>query len=142
MRLLTFVIVFFLLELFLIVMAAVDYGWVIFWIEVGTAILGAFLIKRAGAHLLREHGDPPFSMHEYMAISSHTAQISLAGLFLLLPGFITDILGTAILLSPLRLMAMLFRLSSRKRGKHQETMRGPRIIDSEVESSEKPPDKP
>ena len=47
MRLLTFVIVFFLLELFLIVMAAVDYGWVIFWIEVGTAILGAFLIKRA-----------------------------------------------------------------------------------------------
>ncbi len=133
MPLFTYIVLFFLLELFLIVMAAVEHGWVIFWGEVGTAILGSILIRYAGTHHLRRPDNEALGMQRYLVLTSRAAKTATAGLLLLLPGFITDILGAVLLLSPLFLLAGLFRSVWRKKVEPHSDTRGPRIVDGEVE---------
>ena len=70
---------------------------------IATAMLGAVLIRAQGRAALREAqiameaGEPP------VAQAVHGVFLLIAGAFLLTPGFITDAIGFALLIPPLRL---------------------------------------
>jgi len=140
MPLLTYFGLFFLLELFLLIMAAVEHGWTIFWIEVATAVLGTILIQRAGTQSLRQNLNPGVGMWQFIELSVGSAQIAIAGVLLLLPGFMTDIVGAALLLSPMSLLLRLFR-RSKDAEPYDPVRKTPRIIEGKVERLELPEDK-
>ena len=94
-------------------------GWTVFAV-VGTAILGAFLLRIQGAStMLRAQSSmmsgqlPAMEMFEGIALAA-------SGLFLLTPGFVTDAFGLILLTPPLRrtLIGWVMRRSSASASMH------------------------
>lgn len=113
MPIFAFFVLFFFLELFLMVMTAVEHGWGwgVFWFEVATAILGVALIRHNQEVTMRslfrqagERGRPDFSLALF-----RSARVTVGGILLILPGFITDGFGAALLVLP-ELHTFLLRL--------------------------------
>ena len=111
MPLLALIVLFFFLELFLIVMAAVEHGWPVFWFEVATTVLGVLVIRRNQEITMREMFGRP-GMQTAMSMNFalvRGARAFVCGLLLILPGFITDGIGLVLLVLP-GLYAFLFSL--------------------------------
>lgn len=104
MPIFAFFVLFFFLELFLMVMTAVEHGWGwgVFGFEVATAILGVALIRHNQEVTIRSlfrqaagRVRPDFSLALF-----RSARVTVGGILLILPGFITDGLGAALLVLP------------------------------------------
>ncbi|MEM1009822.1 MAG: FxsA family protein [Myxococcota bacterium] len=84
-----------------------------------TGILGAYLARRQGLHVmfaLREElqrGAPPTHLF-------HGACVLVAGAFLITPGFLTDLMGFSLLLPPVR--RILLKQLARWGEKHAQVM--------------------
>lgn len=145
MPIFAFFVLFFFLELFLMVMTAVEHGWGwgVFWFEVATAILGVALIRHnqeVTMHSLFQHATgrarPDFSLALF-----RSARVTVGGILLILPGFITDGFGAALLILP-GLHSFLLRLlkapaPSRQPPESPDSNPSRRIIEGEVEPPRK-----
>ncbi len=151
MPIFAFFVLFFFLELFLMVMTAVEYGWGfgVFGFEVATAILGVVLIRRnqelTMRSLFQKTAGP--ARADFSLALFRSARVTVGGLLLILPGFITDSLGAALLVLP-GLHAFLIGLlkapgSPRRPPEPPEPpdpRRPGRIIEGEVEPPRKNPE--
>lgn len=113
MPIFAFFVLFFFLELFLMVMTAVEHGWGwgVFWFEVATAILGVTLIRYNQEVTMQSlfqqatgRVRPDFSLALF-----RSARVTVGGILLILPGFITDGFGAVLLILP-GLHSFLLRL--------------------------------
>ena len=144
MPIFAFFVLFFFLELFLMVMTAIEHGWGwgVFWFEVATALLGIALIRHNQELTMREmfrqaagHVRPNLSL-----TLLKSARVTIGGILLILPGFITDGIGAALLILPklhsFLLGLLKFPASPRQPPKPPESPdsnRSGRIIEGEVE---------
>ena len=113
MPIFAFFVLFLFLELFLMVMTAVEHGWGwgVFWFEVATAIIGVALIRHNQELTMREmfrqaagYVRPNLSLTLFKS-----ARVTVGGILLILPGFITDSFGAALLILP-EIHSFLLRL--------------------------------
>lgn len=70
--------------------------WATLGLVIGTAVLGAFLLRRQGMHILREVSTEGREGRMPGRTLVDGAMVVVAGILLLLPGFITDIVGLAL----------------------------------------------
>lgn len=145
MPIFAFFVLFFFLELFLMVMTAVEHGWGwgVFWFEVATATLGVALIRHNQEVTMRslfrqagERGRPDFSLALF-----RSARVTVGGILLILPGFITDGFGAALLVLP-GLHTFLLRLLKapappRQPPESSGSNESGRIIEGKVETPRK-----
>ncbi len=91
-------------------------GWLTLWptlaIVVATAALGAFLARLEGARTLAQIQRALDELKDPATPLAHGAMILFAGALLLTPGFLTDAVGFALLLPPVR--TALLRLAIRR----------------------------
>ena len=104
MPIFAFFVLFAFLELFLMVMTAIEngWGWGVFWFEVATAFLGVMLIRRNQEITMREMFQQAAGRvrPDLSLALLKSARIMIGGILLILPGFITDGLGAALLILP------------------------------------------
>ena len=127
-----------LIELFVLIEVGqvIGAGWTILLV-LATAVMGAFLVKLQGLQTLhraqvsvRQGQAPALEIME-------GAALLISGFMLLIPGFVTDALGFALLIPPLR-RALLLRLIANSnmvfRGRFQQQQRPQSgdVIDGEV----------
>jgi UPF0716 protein FxsA len=90
------------LLVFIAVAGAIGFAWALA-VVVATSLAGAIVLRHAGgSHIARVRvamGEGSFTALQADSAGSFTL---LAGILLLIPGFITDILGLLLLLAPLR----------------------------------------
>ena len=142
MPIFAFFVLFLFLELFLMVMTAVEHGWGwgVFWFEVATALLGVALIRHNQELTMREmfqqaagHVRPNLSL-----TLLKSARITIGGILLILPGFITDSIGAALLILPglhSFLLGLLKLPSPRPPQEPPKPNSSGRIIEGEVEDT-------
>ena len=119
-----------LIELYFIVQVGQELGLIptVVLLIVISAI-GSALVKREGIKAFRRFVVAAQTGDELTKEIANGVCILAAGVFLLAPGFISDILGIALLLSPVRLMIVRFA-SRRIHGKTtviRSTHSGPRV---------------
>ena len=131
-------------------------GWLTLWptlaIVVATAALGAWLARLEGTRTLAQLQRALDELKDPATPLAHGAMILFAGALLLTPGFLTDAIGFALLLPPVRtaLLAFAIRrgLVARQRAREAGPQRpggGPgrpadaEIIEGEFETHEPPP---
>ena len=144
MPFLALLLLFLFLELFLMMMLAVEHGlgWSVFWFEVLTMVAGLWCIRLTQELTVQQMlSHMNWGQRPDLALFTG-ARFMLAGLLLMLPGFITDGLGAALIVLPaLRsLLLRLFRFPStppRPRRRKSEDRAG-RIIEGEIDRD--PPD--
>ncbi len=122
------------LAAFIAVAQAIGFLWALMLI-VTTSLAGAMVLRHAGGnHIARVRvamGDGGFSA---LQADSAGAATLFAGILLLIPGFITDILGLLLLITPLRqALAGLFGLNAAPR-------RDDGVVDLEPEQWHQVPD--
>jgi UPF0716 protein FxsA len=71
-------------------------------IVVITGLLGAFLVSRQGRGVLRQMGDEVKSGQSPAPQIAHGAMILVGGALLLTPGFLTDVVGFALMVPAIR----------------------------------------
>lgn len=147
MPIFAFFVLFFFLELFLMVMTAIEYnwGWGVFWFEVAAALLGIALIRHNQELTMREmfqqtagHGRPNLSL-----TLLKSARVTIGGILLILPGFITDSIGAALLILPglhSFLLGLLKSATPRSPQKPPKPDAPGRIIEGEVEDTRDNPE--
>ncbi len=131
--------------LFLLVLVGVPLVELYFLIQVGTEIgvlptigislftaaLGGYLVRRQGFTVLarvrqvKDQGEPPA-----LAVLDG-ALLLIAGLFLLLPGFVTDLIGFLLLIPPLRQHLIRRYVAVLPPGPGQATAAGTRVIEGD-----------
>ena len=142
MQVFAFLVLFLFLELFLMVMTAVEHGWGwgVFGFEVATAVLGVALIRHNQELTMREmfrqaagHVRPNLSLALFKS-----ARVTVGGILLILPGFITDGFGAALLILP-EIHSLLLRLlrtaPPRPPREPPKPGRSGRVIEGEVEDA-------
>jgi UPF0716 protein FxsA len=81
-------------------------GWLTLWpslaIVIGTGILGVFVMRLQGMRAMMDMRGAMQNMQNPMSPIANSALIMLAGLLLMLPGFLTDTLGLLLLIPPIR----------------------------------------
>ena len=81
-------------------------GWLTLWptlaIVLGTGFLGIFVMREQGMRAMSDMQSAVRGMQNPMSPMAHNALIMMAGLLLMLPGFLTDTLGFLLLFRPLR----------------------------------------
>lgn len=104
MPIFAFFALFLFLELFLMVMTAVEHGWGwgVFWFEVATAFLGVALIRRNQELTMRDmFQQAAGAVRPNLGLTLFkSARVTIGGFLLILPGFITDGVGAALLVLP------------------------------------------
>jgi UPF0716 protein FxsA len=80
---------------FVVVGRAIGLWWTL-GLVIGTGLLGAFLLRQQGLHLLRKLSQESQQGHIPASSVINGAMIVVAGILLLLPGFFTDIVGIAL----------------------------------------------
>ena len=133
------------LILFLLVLVGVPLIELYFLIQVGseigilptigvslfTAALGGYLVRQQGFAVLarvrqvKDQGEPPA-----LAVLDG-ALLLIAGLFLLLPGFVTDLIGFLLLIPPLRQQLIRRYVAVLPLGPGQAPAGGPRVIEGD-----------
>jgi UPF0716 protein FxsA len=77
-------------------------GWVVFWLMVATSLLGGWVVRNEGVRAWTALSDA-VRAGRAPDRNQHASRAGLAGGFLLmLPGFITDLVGAALVLPPTR----------------------------------------
>lgn len=81
-------------------------GWLTLWptlaIVIGTAFLGVYIMRQLGLRAMSDMQTASRGMQNPVTPMAHNALIMMAGVLLLLPGFLTDSLGLLLLIAPLR----------------------------------------
>lgn len=149
MPIFAFLVLFAFLELFLMVMTAVEHGWGwgVFWFEVATAFLGVALIRHSQELTMREmfRQATGYVRPNLSLTLLKSARVTIGGILLILPGFITDGIGAALLILP-EIHAFLLRLLKsavpppRQPPRPPDSGRSGRIVDGEVEPPRKDPE--
>ena len=120
-------------------------GWIGVWatlaIVLGSAVLGVFVIRWQTRFVMGQVLRDLQSLGDAVTPAAHSAMIVLAGVLLILPGFLTDALGLVLLLPPVRNFAIgLLRARARPlwmQGAGGMATRRYDVID--VEAEEVPP---
>jgi UPF0716 protein FxsA len=90
------------LAVFVAVAASIGFGWALILV-LTTSLAGAMVLRHAGGnHIARVRVAVAEGSFSSLQADSTGGLILLAGFLLLIPGFITDIAGLLLLLSPLR----------------------------------------
>ncbi len=148
MPVLALVLLFFFLELFLIIMAAIDHGWTVFWFEIGTAAIGLLLLQRNRETTMRDLFSQASGPRRIDLIMLKSARVMLAAVLLIMPGFITDALGATLVILPtmhatlLGLVRFLTPPDSSRKPPDPSAHKHEHVIEGEVEkSSDRPSEK-
>ena len=107
MPIIALILLFFFLELFLIIMAAIDHGWAVFWFEIGTAAAGLLLLQRNRETTMRDLFSQASGPRRIDLIMLKSARVMLAAVLLIVPGFITDAFGSMLVILPALRAALL-----------------------------------
>jgi UPF0716 protein FxsA len=122
------------LVVFVAVAQAIGFAWALALVLV-TSFAGALVLRHAGgSHIARIRvalGEGSFTA---LHADSSGGLILLAGILLLIPGFITDLMGLALLIGPLR------RALGAAFGRGQPRPRGDGVVDLESEQWRRVPD--
>lgn len=122
-------------------------------IVIATAVIGVFLVRSQGlATLSRARADIDAGVMPARAMAEGLAILA-AGALLVVPGFLTDTIGFALLVPPLRrlviaglggLIAARAGIVDIRAGASRQRARGPRgtVIDGEAVEIEEPPPRP
>ena len=148
MPIFAFFVLFFFLELFLMVMTAIehDWGWWVFWFEVATALLGIALIRHNQELTMREmfqQAAGPVRSNLSLTLFK-SARITIGGMLLILPGFITDSIGAALLILPglhSFLLGLLKSAAPRPPREPPKPSSSGRVVEGEVEDTRNDPEK-
>ena len=77
-------------------------GWLTLWptlaIVLGTGVLGVFVMRLQGLRAISDMQNAMKTMQSPMSPMANSAMIMLAGILLILPGFLTDTLGFLLLI--------------------------------------------
>ncbi len=126
------------LAVFVLVASWIGFGWALLLV-IATSALGAVVLRRAGgSHIERIRGaldDGPRRLAVFQADGIELLVV-LGGFLLLLPGFITDVIGLALLIPPVQrwIGARIDRAARR----HAEQSTG--VVDLEPEDWRQMPD--
>jgi len=140
------------ITLFIQVGGAIGLGWTLA-IVIGTAVLGAWMVRSQGARAMLNLRTSFSSLQDPTEPLAHGAMILFSGALLLTPGFFTDFIGFALLIPAVR-SAVYRNLKSRvnvqsfqmgpdgqqPRPSNPRTNNGDRVIDGEFEEVD--PDNP
>lgn len=100
------------IEIALFILAGAEFG---FWPTLGlvglTTLTGVLVLRRQGSVTLRHLQEAQRGLSDPTTPMAHGALLYLAGLLLILPGFLTDAFGLLLLLPPVRRL-ILTRLSA------------------------------
>ncbi len=81
-------------------------GWIGLWgtlmIVLGSGLAGVAILRWQGAHLGQTLKSNVVAMRDPLSPMAHSGLIVMAAVLLILPGFLTDVLGAVLLLSPVR----------------------------------------
>lgn len=80
--------------------------WPTLAIVIGSALLGGWLLRRQGALAMSDMQRSFSEMRDPSVPLAHGAFVMLAGILLILPGFLTDTIGLLLLFAPLRTALM------------------------------------
>ena len=106
-----------IVEIALIVEVGQATNWlVVIGLTIGTAVLGAALIRRQGAAALREVQGARAAGEVPVAAAVDGAALLLAAPLMMTPGFVTDAFGFALLVPPIRHAVARVLLRRLKRG--------------------------
>ena len=107
-------------------------------IVLGTAVLGAWLVRRQGRRVVTELRGAIRDMRDPLSPLAHGAMIVIAGILLMTPGFLTDAAGFALLVPALRqaaIRAVAARVTlasaARAGSAGRRAARGPAVIDAD-----------
>ena len=115
-------------------------GWLTLWptlaIVLGTAALGAWLVRRQGRRVVLELRHALRDMRDPLSPLAHGAMIVIAGILLMTPGFLTDAVGFALLVpavrqAAIRAVAARVTLAAGAGTARGRTARGPVVIDAD-----------
>lgn len=90
-------------------------GWLTLWptlaIVIGSAMLGTWILRQQGARAVADLRRSMSDLRDPSEPLAHSMLILLAGVLLIIPGFLTDAIGLMLLIPPVRrgLMAWLGR---------------------------------
>jgi UPF0716 protein FxsA len=90
-------------------------GWLGLWltlaIVMGTAVAGVMLMRWRGLRAMADLRGQMRAMGDPLALAADQAMFMLAGVLLVLPGFLTDFMGALLLIPPVRmaLVALMAR---------------------------------
>ena len=90
------------LAVFIAVAASIGFGWALLLV-LATSLAGALVLRHAGGnHIARMRVAMAQGSFTSLQADSSGGLILLAGILLLIPGFITDFIGLLVLIAPLR----------------------------------------
>lgn len=120
---------------FVAVAAAIGFGWALLLI-LATSLTGGLILRRAGGnHIARVRTAMNQGTFTSIQTDGVGAATLFAGILLLIPGFITDVLAVLLLIAPLR------RLAAETFGNAPPPRRADGIVDLEPEQWQRVPDK-
>lgn len=98
-------------------------GWLTLWptlaIVLATALLGSVLLRRQGAGVLRDLQAEMSALGDPLSPLAHGALVLMGGVMMILPGFLTDILGLCLMVPAVRrvvIRLVLARVAARGGG--------------------------
>lgn len=98
-------------------------GWLTLWptlaIVLATALLGSVLLRRQGAGVLRDLQTEMSALGDPLSPLAHGALVLMGGVMMILPGFLTDILGLCLMVPAVRrvvIRLVLARVAARGGG--------------------------
>ena len=122
------------LAVFVAVAASIGFGWALILV-LTTSLAGGMVLRHAGGnHIARVRVAMAEGSFSSLQADSTGGLILLAGFLLLIPGFITDVAGLLLLLSPLR------RALAAAFGRGKPPARADGVVDLEPEQWHRVPD--
>lgn len=139
------------ITLFIQVGGAIGLGWTLA-IVIGTAILGAYMVRSQGAQAMMNLRTSFSSLQDPTEHLAHGAMILFSGALLLTPGFFTDVVGFALLVPAVRSIVYLnmrdrvnvqgFQMGPNGGPAQNQRPRGDHVIDGEFEQIDPENSKP
>ncbi len=88
--------------------------WLTLAVVLGTGLAGVLILRSQGRHMIERLVNSVLERRNPLTVAGHGMLMAIAGVLLILPGFLTDLAGLILLLPPVR-QAILHRLAERAR---------------------------